>query len=427
MKRKWLALSLSAVMALSALGGCAPNSSSSGTPAASGTSGEPVNLTFWYWEDLEGMHKDILESKWKKYAPDINVKFESIPQSSYHDKLITAMSSNTGPDVFKMYPSWLTELKGMNALEDLTDEVSKWEVLPEIPKAEMDTAYARQDRLYSLPFCNVVLYLYCRADHFKEVGLNYPTNMQEFYEACEKLTRDTNGDGKIDTYGFSMRGAKGGQDMWASLVLNSLKGADYVDENDVPMLTNSTLVKANEMYLNIFKNGWAPPSAPTDGFEQTVQNFKSGVASMLIHHVGSSTGMLEAVGKENLAVVPVPTGDGGKYVPSIPSSIGVYSSSKQKEATLKFAKWLTSPEIHDIISDNVDMVPWMESVQKLDKYQSDPFMKISIDSLPDSKMLPPVPNMGQFTEKIWPQTMQRALLGEISSEQMMQILSDSLK
>lgn len=115
---------------------------------------------------------------------------------------------------------------------------------------------------------------------------------------------------------------------------------------------------------------------------------------MLIHHVGSSTGMLEAVGKENLAVVPVPTGDGGKYVPSIPSSIGVYSSSKHKEATLKFAKWLTSPEIHDIISDNVDMVPWMESVQKLDKYQSDPFMKISIDSLPDSKMLPPVPNMG---------------------------------
>lgn len=434
--RRLLTMVLCLVMTLSLFAGCASkqettpeatSNAASGGGESSSSAKAPANITFWYWEDLEGMHKELLEGKWKEHSDNINVKFESVPQNSYHDKLITAMSSNTGPDIFKMYPSWMFELTGMDALTDLTDIVKGWDVMSEIPESEMVTAYAGQDRLYSLPFCNIVLYMYCRADYFKEVGLDYPKTMEEFYNACEKLTRDTDSDGKIDTYGFSMRGARGGQDMWASLVFNSLKDADYVDAEGNPMLTNPTLVEANDKYLNIFKNGWAPPSAPTDGFEQTVQNFKSGVASMLIHHIGSSKGMVEALGEEKVAVVSVPEGAGGKYVPSIPSSLGIYSQSKNQDAAIELGKWITTPEVHDIIADNVVQTPWMASVQKLEKYQSNPFHKISIDSLPDSKMNPPIPKMGQFVEKNWPQTMQRALLGEITSKEMMQILSDSLK
>ena len=422
--KKVLVFLLTAVLAISALSGCSGGQNGGSQKEAAET---PKEITFWYWEDLEGMHKDLLENRWKQLNNNINVKFESVPQSSYHDKLVTAMSSNTGPDLFKMYPSWMPELTGMNSLVDLTDITKDWEVMKEIPEAEMVTAYAGQDRLYSLPFCNVVMYMYCRTDYFKEVGLELPQTMDDFYNACEKLTRDRDGDGKIDTYGFGLRGAKGGQDMWAGMVLNAKPDWDYVDKDGNPTLTDPELIAANEKYLNIFKNGWAPPTAPTDGFDQIVQNFKSGVTAMLVHHIGSSEGIVEAVGKENVTVVALPKGAGGRYVASIPSSLGANSQSKNKDATIELAKWIVSPEIHDVISENVQQTPYMSSVAKLEKYQSNQFHKISIDSLPDSKMNPVVPTMGQFVEKNWPQTMQRALIGEITSEQMMQILNDALK
>ena len=72
---------------------------------------EPIELTYWYWEDEQGTIENMLKDKWEAYAGDrIKVNFESVPSSSFHDKLITAISTGTGPDVFICKPMWAPEL-----------------------------------------------------------------------------------------------------------------------------------------------------------------------------------------------------------------------------------------------------------------------------------------------------------------------------
>ena len=46
-------------------------------------------------------------------------------------------------------------------------------------------------------------------------------------------------------------------------------------------------------YIDLYKNGYAPETAPNDGFAQVIDNFKSGLTAMTIHHIGSSAQMME--------------------------------------------------------------------------------------------------------------------------------------
>ena len=49
-----------------------------------------------------------------------------------------------------------------------------------------------------------------------------------------------------------------------------------------------------------------------------------------------------------------------------------------------------------------------------------------IDSLPDAHDFPLIPEMAKWAEGIWPTTMSRALGGEITSQEMMDILENGL-
>ena len=145
--------------------------------------------------------------------------------------------------------------------------------------------------------------------------------MDEFYDACEKLTRDTDGDGVIDTYGFAMRGAAGGHNMWAGMTFNAAEGVSYIDAEGNVAFNTPEVIEANQRYLDLFRNGYAPPTAPTDGMKEIMQNFKSGIAAMVCHHVGSSPDLLEAVGADNLVVIPIPSNNGVQFVPMDPSNL----------------------------------------------------------------------------------------------------------
>ena len=46
-----------------------------------------------------------------------------------------------------------------------------------------------------------------RTDRFEEAGLDVPTTWDEFLECAKALTKDSDGDGEIDQWGFSMVGS----------------------------------------------------------------------------------------------------------------------------------------------------------------------------------------------------------------------------
>lgn len=379
-------------------------------------------IRVWYWEDNDGSYAEAY-STWSQQYPDAELELEAIPWNSYHDMLIAAAASGDLPDVYKIQPTWIPELKSLGAIAELDEYIDSWEGKDTIPESMWESAKAGQEATYAWPHSLVVLYLYCRKSYFEEVGIEYPKTMEEFYQACEALTKDTDGDGVTDVYGFSMRGARGGHFMWAGLTLNN--GGGFFDEDGSVVLNTPEMVEANQKYLDIYINGWAPKTAPTDGYTEIVQNFESGVTGMLIHHLNSANEITDVLG-DDVDVVPLPEGSQGRYLPSEPCHWAVSANSENTETAINFLKYASEEETHKALCKNAGLVPFITPVTEDAEFTDNKFCAASMEYLDDVQIFPVCNTWGDWSETVWPQTMQRAMMEEITSEEMIQILADNL-
>lgn len=147
---------------------------------------------------------------------------------------------------------------------------------------------------------------------------------------------------------------------------------------------------------------------------------------MLYHHIASITTIKETFG-DDFEVIPVPTGESGQaFGCQEMTGWAINPNSKNLEAAEEFVKWASSPEIHDVRCEKLQQVPFMSSVQALDKYKNDQAYKVSMDNMLSAHTLPVGPEITTYTEEIWAQTFQRALMGELSSMEMLEQLDKCL-
>lgn len=392
-----------------------------------GTQSEPVSLTMWAWDDSSGSYSEFVENYNRTNDKNITVTLEIVPWNNFHDKLLTAINSGGGPDLSVMSSSWLPELVGMEALVDVQQYVDAWDGASDVYESMWEAAKSTYDTLYAYPQSSGVYYLYCRKDLFEQYGVKIPETIDEFYEACEKMTRDTDGDGVTDLYGFAMRGARMGHIMWGSIVYadGAEKFKTFAQDGSIT-LTEPQMIQANQRYLDIYNNGWAPPTAPTDGANEIQANFKSGLCAMLIHHLASAESITEIFG-DDVVAVPIPEGKAGRVVPMELILAGVYSNCEHPEAAADVIQSMLTSEQHDTFCQTHGSVPILESVSALDKYTENMFYRVSIESLPSAYAFEDTPEMANWQEVVWPTQIQRAMIGEITAEEMMNNLKDALK
>lgn len=73
------------------------------------TGQEKINLTFWGVEDGRVMNSAI--GVYRGIYKNTNIKYEQFNESEYEDKLIDALASGKGPDIFMFHNTWLTKHK----------------------------------------------------------------------------------------------------------------------------------------------------------------------------------------------------------------------------------------------------------------------------------------------------------------------------
>src|SRR5690606_752390 len=106
--------------------------------------------------------------------------------------------------------------------------------------------------------------------------------------------------------------------------------------------TGEAGVAATQWVVDLFRtDGVFPPSAPNDGFQEIVGAFQSGVTAMTIHHIGSSAGMVEALG-DKVSAVPVPECGGGRWTSFGDESTAVFAASEVKDAAWEWIAFLSS-------------------------------------------------------------------------------------
>lgn len=348
MKKRLLSVLLCAAMVVGMLAGCGSKDSKSEGGKNEGGQ-EKTTLTLWMPpldEDTEGNWKPLL----KKFEEENNceVKFELIPWANYEEKWATAISNGQGPDIgymyAEMYPTYISSGVVVD-MADMIDEEVKEEYL------YIDRGYMMNGQ-YGIPIVTGVPFvLYYNKDILDSVGETAPETWEDFKRICEKTTLDTDGDGKIDQYGYAV-GLNSG-DMSNLYILNSYiysliwqAGGDiYADDLKSARYNDEKGVEAIEFFKSL--QPYMPENLMSiSGTDAFTTIFAEGKAAFGVTRSSQSHETLFAESYPNLKnwdyVTSLKNEDYGTF--GAADSLSIMSSCENKELAMKLILYVTGSE-----------------------------------------------------------------------------------
>ncbi len=380
-------------------------------------------VVFRYWADntdYSQLMQNIITKFNEENGKGIRVVGEEVPWDggAYSENLFNTIMGGGEIDCAAWKLTATPLFVNNNLLADLTPFLDNWEDQAEID----DNLYAimqkagNSDKTYVMPWNIQVLYVYYRPSYFEMAGIDIPKTYEEFLQAIEKTTMDTDGDGSIDVYGYGMRGAKGGQEPWGSFLAG--RGGSF------DQLTTPEAIQGMQDFIDIYQKGYVPPTAVNDGFSEIITNFQSGLTAMTIHHTGSSPQMEELLG-DDVSAFPFPSGV-GQWTSMGDTETVIFESSKNKEAAFEWVSYLATGDGQRMWCEGTGNVPVSKSVSQGSFFQDNRFMKASIESQSYAGILPILDTTTEWVSLLWPNTVAGALMGQISAEECMKILQQGL-
>ncbi len=367
-------------------------------------------VRFWYHFDNPANPMADLVKKFEAANPGITIQAENVPWNSYYDNLYTSLVGGNAPDAAMVKLFAQPRLVEMGALEPIGGKIDAWKGKADLLDNVLELNKGPDGTQYYLPIQYVVLYLYYRSDLFQAAGLQPPKTCEDFRNAAIKLTKAP------DTYGFGLRGGKGGWDQWGAFVFS--QGAELKPGG----MIKPEAIAANQWVIDLFqKDKVIPPSAPNDGFQEIIAAFKSGKTAMTIHHIGSSKDLVAALG-DKVSAVPVPKCGNGQWTSYGDESLAIFSSSSVKDAAWKWISFLAEGENNVAFNSATGQMTVTKSGSANWKLHERRFVDATVQSLPFAKVLPQTSNVSEFVNSAWQTNMQQALTGQVTSQQMMEQL-----
>jgi multiple sugar transport system substrate-binding protein len=381
------------------------------TPLARPHAQKKTTIRWWYHLDDPRATPDEFIKAFESEHPDITIEAENIPWGGggdYDNRLYTSIVAGNGPDTAMVKFNNLARLMEMDALAPLDKWISAWPGKSDISDELWRLHTAPDGKLYYMPLQYVVLYLYVRLDLLAKSNLQPPTSFEEFLTAAKALTGG-------EQWGFGLRGGSGGHDSWMPFAFGT--GARPIKGGFV----SPQALAQNRLFVDLFRTlKVCPPSAPTDSFLQIVNNMKSGRTAMTVHHISTANIMAEAFGDAITAVV-VPRGpDKTGWATYGDGATCVFSASKNPEAAWTWISWLSTAKGNVLYNKAAGQMTVTTSGAKNWTLHPKRFVDATVNSLPIAGVLPNLPQTADFTRVVWPQNTQKALLGEISPDDMMQ-------
>ncbi len=165
----------------------------------------PIQLSFWFQSSTPD-HEKILRTQVAACAatqPSVEVKLESVGLDAMYPRLVTALRDKRVPNIINTVESitgFLHARKALAAVDDVVDRHGRADFIP----AFLHTVSA-EGKLWAVPDWALHHAVWYRKDLFKEAGIDVlPTNWAELKTVALKLTKDKNGDGSPDQFGFAV-------------------------------------------------------------------------------------------------------------------------------------------------------------------------------------------------------------------------------
>jgi multiple sugar transport system substrate-binding protein len=180
-------------------------SCNSSRPSVSSQANGHITLTYWSaTHPLELDFANQVAAEWNTSHPEVQIKVEPVPSGqSSEEVILAAMASHTTPDIYaNIFPGAMQDLLDAEGVVQLDAYPDFFDVLNERMTPELLNQYRSSDgHYYQVPWkSNPIMVLY-NTRMLRDAGVtSLPTTYSEFLSAAASVTRDRDGDGRIDQW-----------------------------------------------------------------------------------------------------------------------------------------------------------------------------------------------------------------------------------
>lgn len=333
-----------------------------------------MRLSSWVSSPSETeLYKQTLE-QFRQAHPDIDFKYEPIP-GNYSEKLQLMLGTFTAPDLFYLKGFTAPSYMSFDILQPLDDFIAtNQEFNAEDFFPFTLEAFQYNDQQYGLPKDFNPYVLFYNKTLFREAGIDsLPTNWASFRAVAEELTKDTDGDGKTDQYGFIVEPVV---EMVMPFVYQN--GGYFENPDGTLGIADEPFIEALDFYHSLYEDGIA--TLPQDeGVAWNGDAFGREICAMAV-----SGGWLMPFMKDNYpevdyGIIPLPAGK-QKATVAFTTAYAMPKASKFQAEAWQLLDYLVGPEGMTSWTSSGVAMPSRRSVAEANGFYDDPILSVFMES-----------------------------------------------
>lgn len=304
-------------------------------------------IKVWSRETSESIK--VLELMAAQFKKETGIDVELYKaMNDFEQRVVRAAAGRDLPDIILNDSGQLGSLLKIGIVEEVKPASIKGgdRVLP----AAWKSAQSYDGKYYGVPMSAQSSGLFIRKDWLDKLGLKAPTTWAEMHDVAEAFTKkDPDGNGKDDTYGFTMPvSTTRGYASWFISNFLWAGGGRFVEQKSggfSPALASKAGEETMKFMRSMVCEGLAQPGAINATTADASPAFRSGQTGMYLTGPYNISAFDTQPGKDKYELVAPPTGpDGGPESLAEGTSIYFMKGGQHADAARRFAEYLISSE-----------------------------------------------------------------------------------
>lgn len=375
----------------------------SGCQASSNLNSEVIKLTLWHGINPPP-NRDVfnaLVDKFNSAHPNIEVEPLYIGQPDAQlPKILTSVVGNVPPDMLWFTPQITGQLAELGAIRPLEDWFNSLPIKGEIEPVMLQTMRLN-GHIWSIPMATNNAAVFYRPSLFEKAGITQiPKTWDEFYAVAKKLTKDLDGDRRMDQYGAFLSLGKGEWTVFVWLPLVFSANGELLTADNYPDLVNNGTLKALRFGGDLVREGIATLSSPERGYE--LDDFIAGRAAMQI--TGPWTlGYLNTTNID-YGVFPMPRFNKSAAVLGGENLFLFKTTPEREQAALTFFEYVLSENFQTEWALGTGYLPINVKAKNSQKYREfvkeNPALEVFLNQMKWARSRPIIPGYARLSENL---------------------------
>jgi multiple sugar transport system substrate-binding protein len=379
-----------------------------------------TNVTFMVFGDPAERQAYVeLVQAFQQAQPEVRVTLTHVPSPrEYRTRLATEFAAGSPPDIMLMNYRRYAGFAAAGLLEPLGPYLEQSALITpaEFYDVTID-AFTWQGALVCLPQNISSLVIYYNRDLFDAAGLAYPGDKwhwDEFLATAQALTRDLNGDGRVDQYGLGVEPT-----LFRLAPFVWQNGGPIVDDPLTPRrltLTRPPSLEALQWFVDLRQVHGVVPDRVEEASQDSESRFMAGTTAMYLNSRRGTPTYREITTFE-WDIAPLPNGH---------TSAGILHSdayclaaaTRDKAAAWSFIEFANSVAGQSIIARSGRTVPSLRAVAESDVFLESGLAParsyVFIDTIPTLQRVPVISTWEEI-ERTADAEIERAFYGDIST------------